>query len=332
MQDIEGNHIRLNKVTREWVIYAPKRKHRPQDLRQSCTIEHPIALPCPFCPGGSHEEEEILLELPKVNGSGWQTRVVANRYPALSTQGNTMRSSHGIYLMMPGYGRHEVIIESPDHEKDIPTMDLSEVELIVETYHHRYIDLMREHESMMGIIFRNHGQRAGASQSHPHSQIIITSVVPQQRRWREEEAQRYYDDWGRCLYCDILKFEYKEQTRIVEENNSFLAFVPFAAEVPFEISIAPKHHEADFGSMTDTEKADFSVILQSILTRLSEKLNDPDYNYIINTAARYKAEEPQVHWYCQIRPRLTTPAGFEIASSVSINPSLPEWDAQFLRE
>ncbi|MDJ1184489.1 galactose-1-phosphate uridylyltransferase [Roseofilum casamattae] len=331
MQHLEGSHIRLNKVTREWVIYAPNRKRRPQDTHRSSPPKLDRSQ-CPFCPGGTHEDEKIILELPRANGCGWQTRVIANRYPALSPMENTARSSHGIYLTMPGYGRHEVIIESPDHDKDIPTMERSEVELIVETYHHRYIDLMQQHESMMAIIFRNHGQRAGASQPHPHSQIIVTSIVPQQRRWKEEEAQRYYDDWGRCLYCDVLEFEMKEQTRVIAENDTFLAFVPFAAKVPFEINIAPKHHEADFGSITDREKVDFAAMLHEILTRLADKLNDPDYNYTINTAARYKAEEPQVHWYCQIRPRLTTPAGFEIASSVNINPSLPEWDAQFLRE
>jgi UDPglucose--hexose-1-phosphate uridylyltransferase len=109
-----------------------------------------------------------------------------------------------------------------------------------------------------------------------------------------------------------------------------LAFIPFAAEVPFEICIMPKNHKADFGSICDREKSDFASILKNVLTKLYEKLNDPDYNYVINTAARYKAEEPQVHWYCLIQPRLTTPAGFEMGSGISINPSLPEVDADYL--
>ncbi len=93
----------------------------------------------------------------------------------------------------------------------------------------------------------------------------------------------------------------------------------------------PKRHQADFGSISHTEKKDFAQILQGVLANLYQKLNNPDYNYVINSAVRYKAEEPQVHWYCQILPRLSTRAGFEIGSGISINPSLPEEDAQFLR-
>ncbi len=184
----------------------------------------------------------------------------------------------------------------------------------------------------MIIIFRNHGARAGASLIHPHSQLIVTSFVPHHIRWREEEAQRYFDEWGRCVFCDTLDFERREQRRVVLDNKTFLAFVPFAAEVPFEICIMPKKHQADFGDITDEEKADLAYVLREVLGKLHQKLNDPDYNYIINTSARYRAGEPQLHWYLQIRPRLTTRAGFEIGSGISINPSIPEDDAEFLRQ
>jgi UDPglucose--hexose-1-phosphate uridylyltransferase len=232
--------------------------------------------------------------------------------------------------MMPGYGQHEVIIESPDHDQDLATMSIEEVETVIETYHKRYVSLMQVHKNMMAIIFRNHGMKAGASLSHPHSQMIVTGMVPQNIRVREQEAQRYYDQWQRCVYCDILEFEQHHRRRVIAENESFLAFIPFAADVPFETWIMPKEHEADFGSISAIEKSHFALILKNVLTRLYDKLSDPDYNYVINTAARYKAEEPQIHWYCQISPRLTTPAGFELGSGISINPSLPEIDADFL--
>jgi len=330
---MQNGQIRLNKVTREWVIYAPSRRKRPQDFQKITQARHSLAYlerKCPFCTGKEPWLEPILLELPNKQNKSWQTRVVPNKFPALTPDENTHRFSEGIYIAMPGYGRHEVIVESPDHDQDIATMSQEEVEVIIETYHKRYIDLMAAHENMMAIIFRNHGDRAGASLKHPHSQIIVTGVVPQHRRYREEQAQHYYDVWGRCVYCDILEFEKKNYRRVIQENESFLAFIPFSAEVPFEIWIIPKHHQADFGNISDPEKSDFTAILQNVLTNLYEKLNDPDYNYVINTAARYKAEEPQVHWYCQIQPRLITPAGFELGAGISINPSLPEADADFL--
>ncbi|MGK7872155.1 MAG: galactose-1-phosphate uridylyltransferase [Xenococcaceae cyanobacterium] len=331
---MQVGQIRLNKATREWVIYAPTRRKRPQDFQQKSQERQPLvsrAQDCPFCPANEHKLEPIILEMPNKQQNGWQTRVVPNKFPALTPYENTHRSTKGIYLTMPGYGKHEVVIESPDHDQNIAKMSIEAVEILIETYHQRYIALMQELKNMMVIIFRNHGKRAGASLSHPHSQIIATGIVPQQRRWQEDEAQRYFDYWGRCVYCDILEFETQDGRRVIEENSSFLAFVPFAAEVPFEIWILPKQHQADFGSISEQEKSDFAVILKNVLAKLSEKLNDPDYNYVINTAARYKAEEPQVHWYCQIQPRLTTPAGFEIGSGISINPSIPELDAEFLR-
>jgi UDPglucose--hexose-1-phosphate uridylyltransferase len=328
------SHIRLNKTTREWVIYAPSRRTRPQDFKQEITEVEPEDKQshyCPFCPENEDRLEPIILELPNPMGEGWQTRVVDNKYPVLTPDTHPRRKMNGIYITMMGYGRHEVIIESPHHDQDIATMPLKAVETILETYHKRYLDLMATHENMMAIIFRNHGKKAGASLKHPHSQIIVTGMVPQQIRLREREAQRYYDQWARCLYCDILYFEQHSGTRVVTENQSFLCFVPFAAEVPFEMWIIPKEHQADFGSISHREKRDLALILKDVLGRLHRKLNNPDYNYVINTAARYKAEEPQVHWYLQIRPRLTTPAGFEIGAGININPSIPELDAKFLR-
>jgi UDPglucose--hexose-1-phosphate uridylyltransferase len=206
------------------------------------------------------------------------------------------------------------------------------VRKVVETYHRRYLQLMEEHENSMVLIFRNHGPGAGTSLIHPHSQVIATGIVPRYVRFREEQAQKYYDEWGRCVYCDILAFEAQDRSRVLRENESFLAFVPYAAEVPFETWILPKTHQADFGSIGEGEKDQLSGMLRDILKMLYDKLNDPDYNYLINTAPRFKSGEPHIHWFLRIRPRLTTQAGFEIGSGISINPSLPEEDAEFLRD
>ncbi len=332
---MESGQIRLNKATGEWVIYAPSRRKRPQDFQQASQdkpelINHHKS--CPFCDGNEMEKEPILLEIINPDHSHWQTRVVANKFPALTTLESPERTLNGIYMIMPGYGCHEVVIESPEHQQTLATMPVTEVEIVIETYHQRYLKLMEDPQTMMVIIFRNHGKGAGASLRHPHSQIIATGIVPSHRRWQETEAQRYFDHWGRCVYCDILAFEKQEKKRIIEENDLFVAFIPFAAEVPCEIMIIPKQHQADFGSISEAEKTAFTQILHDVLGRLYHKLNNPDYNYVINTAARYKADEPQLHWYCQIQPRLTTPAGFEMGSGIRINPSIPEVDAAFLRD
>jgi UDPglucose--hexose-1-phosphate uridylyltransferase len=327
------SEMRQNKATKHWVIYAPERKKRPKDFQRP---EKRRDLPphdssCPFCPGNEEMLPGIITELLSSDGNQWQTRVVPNKFPALTLQDDKERRRKGFYVAMPGFGRHEVIIESPRHDDNIARMSVEQVGSIIETYHNRYVDLMKQHGNMMTIIFRNHGARAGTSLLHPHSQLIVTGIVPRHMRAEEEEAQRYFDDWGRCVFCDMLDYEVRDAQRIVTANDSFAAFVPYAAEGPFEIWIMPLRHQADFGAVSDDEKQDLARILSEVMIRLYSSLNGPDYNYVINTAAQYKAGEPHIHWYLQIQPRLTTRAGFEIGSGMRINPSLPEDDAAFLR-
>ncbi len=327
------NEIRQNKVTREWVVYAEARGKRPRDFRSDTGKKAPLPpvdANCPFCPGNEHLLGDLVMEMKDATGDGWQTRVVRNKYPAVVPEAETERVQKGIYLTMGGYGRHEVIIESPTHNFQPATLSLQEVSTLVETYHRRYVDLAREYRNQLVLIFRNHGPKAGTSLRHPHSQIIVVGMIPRYIRWRDLEAQRHFDEWGRCVLCDVVDFESEHRERVVLDNPAFLVCIPFAAQVPFEIWIVPKRHQADFSRIDAEEKARFSQALHGALGLLHDKLNDPDYNYIINTAAHSRADEPHLHWYLQILPRLTTRAGFEIGSGIRINPSLPEEDAAFL--
>ncbi|MCB2188294.1 MAG: galactose-1-phosphate uridylyltransferase [Deltaproteobacteria bacterium] len=327
--------IRLDVTTGEWVIYSGARAKRPSDLQGECGW--PRQLPphdegCPFCPGHEEELGEVLLELPGKNPAGWLTRVVANKFPALSPQGSTQRRREGLHLAMDGYGRHEVIIESPRHDLDLADMDPAGVEAVVQTYQERYLAHGKAGQPMMTIIFRNHGARAGTSLIHPHSQLVTTPVVPTMIRLREAEAQRYWDRLGACMYCHILEEELAGRRRLLHESSSLAAFVPYAARVPLEMWVMPKRHTADFGEATAEELRELAAMLRDLLRRLSTTMDDPDYNLVINTAARHRAGEPHLHWYVEVRPRLTTAAGFEIGSGVNINPSLPEDDADFLNQ
>jgi UDPglucose--hexose-1-phosphate uridylyltransferase len=331
---MEKSEIRQDKVTRQWVIYAPARRKRPSDFRGPAEAGTPLPSrdeKCPFCPGNEGMLPSVLDEVRGEDGAV-QVRVVPNKFPALTPEGDSSRFSEGIYLKMRGYGNHEVVIETPRHDRQLAAMSVNGVATVIEAYHRRYMALMARDGNMMVIIFRNHGVHAGTSLIHPHSQIIATGMVPGHIRRREEAAEQYFDEFGRCVYCDILACEIEDGRRIVHENDSFVAFVPFAAEVPFETWIMPKQHKADFGDISATEKHDLASALRNVLARLHSGLNDPDYNYIINTSARFRAREPQLHWYLQIRPRLMTIAGFEIGSGININPSVPEEDAAFLKE
>ena len=285
---------------------------------------------CPFCPGNEQGLTPILMECAR-DDSPWQIRVVENKYPALTPEGDLKRACQGVYMRMDGYGHHEVVIESPVHNRQIPAMTVGEVGMIVDAYHRRYLELIRLRKNLLVVIFRNYGRRAGASLVHPHSQIISTGVVPGHIRDQEYRTQQYFDQWGSCMYCDMLSEELSAGIRVIHENRSFVSFIPYAAAQPFEIWIMPRAHRAHFGDISAEERADLASSLYTMLQGVQKRLNDPDYNYVIHSSAKYRTDEPQAHWFLQFGPRLTTRAGFEIGSGMSINTSLPEEDASFLR-
>jgi UDPglucose--hexose-1-phosphate uridylyltransferase len=233
---------------------------------------------------------------------------------------------------MCGCGAHEVVIEVPDHSKTIATMDEEEVVRVVRTYKERFLDLDRSGWNQLIIIFRNQGKRAGTSLEHPHSQIIGTPVVPEEIRRRLEEAQRYFDDHGSCVYCDIIHHELTEKVRLVCSNSGFVALCPFASTVPYEMWILPRRHASSFGVLTDDDAVLLAKLLREALRRLYDLLDNPDYNYVVRSAPHHSAGEPHFHWYVEILPRLTTRAGFEIGSGMNINVVAPESAAEALRE
>jgi UDPglucose--hexose-1-phosphate uridylyltransferase len=262
--------------------------------------------------------------------------VVPNKFAALSkpTGGtaSTARIRKGLYLEMDGIGEHEVVIEVPDHSKTIATMTGDEVSRVVATYKARFLELDRSPWNQQIIIFRNHGEGAGTSLAHPHSQIIGTPIVPEDIRNRLEVAQRYYDDSGTCLYCDVLQAEINAKVRIVASNPGFIALTPFASTVPYNVWIVPRRHASSFGVITDEEADLLGAMLRSVLMRLRALLGNPNYNYVVRSAPHHSAGEPHFHWYLEILPRLATQAGFEIGSGMNINAVVPEDAALQLRE
>lgn len=326
--------IRQDPVSKEWVIYSTSRKNRPHDrivessYKPLCSYDKD----CPFCPGNEKKLDIINDEIKNPNGSGWLSRAIDNKFPALSQAALPQRYKEGNYLCMGGYGHHEVIIENPDHSKDIPQYDVNEISSVIEIYHRRYLAMMSDHHIVMVTIFRNHGANAGTSLAHPHSQIIGSPTVPRNIRIQEQISETYFDDHGICIYCDLINSELEYGKRIITRNQSFISFVPYAAKVPYEIWILPHRHTAVFGDIKEYEKEDLALILKEILSRLSRLLDDPDYNYIIHTFTRYRINEPHIHWFLQIVPRLLTPAGFELGSGFRINPSIPEDDANLLKD
>jgi UDPglucose--hexose-1-phosphate uridylyltransferase len=322
--------LRLDATIRNWVIVAPERAKRPDDFRRQRQRAEPNAT-CPFCAGREAETPPELLRL-QDDGGGWRLRVVPNKFAALAADGSRDRIANGLgFTSMPGVGSHEVVIESPRHDWDLATAQEHEVLDVLGTYRARHRAL-RDSGTAAVIIFRNHGAGGGTSLPHPHSQIVAAPVVPLLVRHRFDVARHHYDSTGHCLYVEILHRELADGRRIVAQNEGFVAFQPFAAASPFETWIMPRTHRASFADTTDEELAHLAPLLRDVLGGLRRLLGDPDYNYVIHSAPPGDEGLPYFLWHLQIVPRLTTPAGFELGSGISINPSSPEITAETLRE
>lgn len=329
--------LRQDPTTKEWVIIASERSRRPHDfVKTEASADKPAYKEdCPFCPGNEHlapHESLAYRSGGPPDSGGWWVRVVPNKFPALSPVGSVQRQEKGFFRMMDGVGIHEVVIESPTHNQLLPLMEDKQVEEVLLAYRERYLALRDDPRVKLIIIFKNHGAGAGTSLDHTHSQLVGSSVVPSNIRKKLEEAARYYDDHGRCVYCDSIQQELISGERIVMDTDAFVVLEPFASRSPFETWIVPKQHQASFGliSMDDSKK--FAKVLKTTLLKLHSKLNNPDYNYVIHTAPIKDEQEDYYHWHLQIIPRITNLAGFELGSGIYINVSLPEEAAQFLRE
>jgi len=263
----------------------------------------------------------------------WRVRVIDNKYPAVKAEGSTRRRhEHPFALSLDGVGAHEVVIETPLHNRHLALLDDEEAFDVVRAFRDRLAELSSREEVRQVIIFKNHGATAGTSLTHPHSQIVATPVVPWHRRHHYDVAIRHYDEEGINLYQDLLDFEIQQHVRVVADSDGFVEIHPYASRKPFETWIVPRVARSSLITVPDDELREFGVMLRDSLRALCDCLNNPDYNFIVYTVPVGDEDEPYYCWHVRIYPRLTSVAGFEIGSGIHINTSLPEESAQFMRE
>jgi UDPglucose--hexose-1-phosphate uridylyltransferase len=323
--------LRQNLITRDWVIIASERANRPNEFKRT---KERLTLPCyqddcPFCPGNEHLTK---AEVGRLGSSGaWTVRVIPNKFPALAAEGERVRTTRGMFRSMSGVGIHEVVIEHRRHDITTALMTDAEVSDILTMYRRRYSAIRADDRIEAIVMFKNHGEAAGTSLYHPHSQVAATPVVPSQIRTRIDEAIRYFDDHGECLFCGTLREELASGERIIEEGKHFVVFQPYAALSPFHTWIFPRRHQSSFDDITDEEILDLAHVLRRLLARFYHGLNDPDYNYIIRSIPTDSKRTDYFHWYVTVVPRVSRTAGFELGTGMFINSALPEESARFLR-
>jgi UDPglucose--hexose-1-phosphate uridylyltransferase len=326
--------LRKDPIYGRWVIISTERSRRPSDFAPE--ERRPIGGFCPLCEGNEDRTPPEVLAFrdngASPNSPGWSLRVVPNKFPALRIEGNLDREGEGIYDKMNGIGAHEVVIETPQHSETLSTLPLRGVEKVLWAYRERMIDLRRDQRLRHVLVFKNYGSAAGASLEHSHSQIIALPIVPTRVREEIEGSKNYFLYKDRCVYCDIVRQELRQRSRVIAENSGFVSITPFASRFPFETWILPKTHQPSYELMEGSFYGQAAEILSDTLRRLKQVLDDPPYNYIIHTSSYPEQDRDYYHWHIEIMPKLTKVAGFEWGTGFYINPTPPEEAAEYLRE
>jgi len=322
------SEIRVNPVTGRAVVVAPQRAGRFGAASLKDEALHPPQPPfdprCPFCPGGEAVLERIVWETPSPIGEPWQARVVMNKFPILAAQAPPE-------LAGSVTGRHEVVIESPRHDADIATLSPPERAALMRTYRDRARDLWADPRYRALVLFRNRGAKGGATLAHPHGQIVASDFAPAGHLAEEDRAGADYAAHGAGALARLLAAELAAGRRIVEADSEYVAFVPFAAEVPGELWVVPRVPEPGWWRLDDGACARLGVFLARQLNRIRAGMNDPDYCFAVVSATRAAVSEPWAHWRMVIYPRLHRAGGFELATGIAVNSRAPEDSAADLR-
>jgi len=339
------SELRKDLVSGGWVIIATERGKRPDDFRPA--EEGPGRAPaprgfCPFCEG-SEVKTPPEVQTVRPPGSphdapGWKVRVVPNKFPALNRGPASPKMSRGIFQWMEGRGVHEVVIENPDHSLELADLPVPHIRDILAVFQQRVRAIETEYHYRYVQVFKNKGREAGASLSHPHSQIVATPIVPKRVKEEIYGAERLFRGFRECVYCRILREENASGQRVVWHDAHFTAFAPFASRFPFEMAVFPARHSPFFTDVREDELASLAGTLKFVLGRLKSVVGDPPYNMVFHQApnpSHSRQAWPDIdriyHWHLEIFPILTKVAGFEWGTGFYINPIAPETAAAFLR-
>jgi len=304
---VERSEIRKDYFQDNYVIIAPKRAKRPHKVLSK---EEDQLSVCFFCPD-SVSPQEVVSRVPGKNG--WQVLVIENKYPALTLDNPR------------AFGKQEVLIEMPEHNKEIHELSVENIVRVIDAYCDRFAELSAMKGIKYVIVFKNEGGKAGASIAHSHSQIMALPMVPPEVEKEYEAYAKYEIEHGGCPYCDIIEQE-KNKNRVIMEDENFLVFCPYASQFTYGAWFVPKRHFRHMTEMTAGEKESLAKALKKVLSKLDEI--DVAYNFFFHNAVN----EEDYHMHLKLEPRPNVWAGLELGTGVIINSVPPEDAAKFYRK
>lgn len=298
--------------------------------------------PCPFCEGNESETEKEVFAHRRAGTApdtpGWSLRVVPNKFPALLEGIRLPSVEHGPFDEAPAAGLHEVIIETQEHDRTPSRSTTAQLATLLTIYRDRLAVLSARPGVQSVVVIRNEGREAGASQPHPHSQVLALPMVHPRLADELRAANHHFEAEGRCLTCDMIRHELDGGRRIIAENDAFIAVASFAPRFPYELWIVPRTHGHDFKALGAIEIDRCAEILRQVLEALDSHLGAFPYNLVLLTSpvsgagsAGESDVERSFHWRLELLPRITTPSGLELGCDVFIVSVSPEDAAAALR-
>ena len=251
---------------------------------------------CYFCNGNEGMTPQATYQ----DADDWNVRVFKNKFPIVDD--------------------HEIIVHSPEHDKDLTELPQEQNVRYVRAILNRVHDYTSRGYEVM--VFNNRGGKAGASILHPHSQIIALSGFPGIIELEKHEALRYYNEHHSCYWCDMIKAESVIGERVVYESKHFLCVVPKASRWSYEMILVPKSHKPNFEFVDEMEINDFARILKASLYAYDELFNRPDRNFWIHTQ-RY---DPY-HWHVGFIPHIKVVGGLELGAGIWVSDKASPEDA-----
>ena len=315
-------------------IVAPARANRPQPALGPAANRDAH---CPLCEGNESETaREVFALRPSGTAAdtpGWSVRVVPNKYPALRARMPVPIEARSPFEAVPAVGFHEVVVDTPTHDLRMAEFSVELLETVLTVYQAR-VQALASFPGVKSIaLFRNDGRAAGASQTHPHSQILALPMVPTSLLGELEAVERHFRTKGCCVTCEMLEYERESAQRLIAQNLHFAAVTSYAARYAYETWIVPRAHNHDFRLCDPGQMRSLAGILRQTLRALESVVGSFPFNLVLQTVPvdQSLAAAEGFHWRLEILPRPTVPSGLELGCNVFIVSVSPEEAACRLR-
>lgn len=332
--------MRQDLITGKWVVVAIERSGKPSDFTSRRKKPRRLAKfknDCPFCRLDKWRQRPDVLRLPD-DPEEWEVHIFGNKYPAFYPCDDWRSWQAGPYRAIESVGYHEILATRYHNEADA-FLTQRQMSLQIEALELRYRQLKEKPSVSYIQIIKNSGEEAGASLEHPHNQIFTVPTIPSDVHDMLTGAERYRQQYNENVFQTIIDWERKERVRVIEENDGFVLFCPYASRVAYEMWIVPKKPNPYFENIGPKERDQLADLMRSAFVRLYVGLNDPPYNYYILSApcddtgfVSDRKIYKNFRWHVQILPRLSKWGGFEIGTGLEITTVKPEEAAEYLRQ